>query len=285
MQVCFGKDFYTNSSQFFFITRQFLRPDIEPYPEHNHDFFEFFLVDSGRVQHRFNGRETILGAGAPCLVRPQDVHLVRCAPGMSEAVIYNCNIRTEEFTSLLHFLTNPDHYPIDDIAQFTDLDGSVEFRGLQDKLQRLAAMELNVRIPLVQKNCFYRSILLDILAVFVLKTQWDHNHAPEWLDSLMLEMRRPENLLAGLPRMLALAGRSQEHLCRTMRSYYGLSPSRYLLDLKLDMVAGLLIHSSIPVTEAAFRAGFNNLAYFRKSFLEKYKLTPREYRKSIGGKP
>jgi len=98
-----GKVEYQNAIIYpasFYYTRQELRHDLTPFPEHNHDFYEFFLVVSGRVLHRFNGRNVVLTPGMIQLIRPEDTHQVLLPDGTIEAVIYNCNIKKGEFIPL-----------------------------------------------------------------------------------------------------------------------------------------------------------------------------------------
>ncbi|NJO25563.1 MAG: helix-turn-helix transcriptional regulator [Bacteroidia bacterium] len=62
--------------------------------------------------------------------------------------------------------------------------------------------------------------------------------------------------------------------CRTKRSL-----SSYLLDVRLDYAAKLLIHNNETVVKIAYESGFNNISNFNKQFRVKFNLSPREYRK------
>lgn len=263
----------------FYYTRQEFRTDSMPYPEHNHDFYEFFLIVSGRIRHCFNGREIVLNPGALQLIRPDDTHQLLLAPGCAETAFYNCNIRKEEFILLFSFLTGSDRCSIDDLVQTVDLAASPEFPGLVRRIEKIVEYQYLANHPQYLRNAISRSILTDVISVLLEKTVGDDLRKPEWLRMVFTEMRKPENFTAGLPRMLELAGRSREHLSRSFRQYYGVAPREYLLELKLLRVSDLLVQRRFSILEAANLAGFDNLAYFRKCFRSRFGVTPRLFRR------
>ena len=58
--------------------------------------------------------------------------------------------------------------------------------------------------------------------------------APE---ALLEKMDEPDNFAAGLPRLLALANMSQEHLTRSFRRCIGLTPTQYVNAKRMGMAA------------------------------------------------
>ena len=65
---------------------------------------------------------------------------------------------------------------------------------------------------------------------------------------------------------------------REFAKLYNDSPSSYIKTKKLEKAAELLLVSEERITDIAFNCGFNDLANFTKSFSEKYKTTPSNYR-------
>ncbi len=267
----------------FYFTRQELAEELTPYPEHNHDYYEFFLVASGRVRHRFNGREAVLPAGTLQLIRPDDTHQVQCDRSSFSAVIYNCNIKKEEFIPLFSYLISSDRCSVDDLVQTVAIGDSPEFAALARRIERVLEMQETPGLPDFLGNAFSRSIQQEVLCVFLDRTVRSVPAAPEWLETVFLEMRKPENFLTGLPRMVELSGRSREHLARALKSQYGVTPREYLLELKLRHATLLLAESGLSILEAATRAGFQNMAYFRKCFRARFGITPHLYRKRYKG--
>lgn len=58
-----------------------------------------------------------------------------------------------------------------------------------------------------------------------------------------------------------------------------LSFSSYVNDLRLAVAAVKLFQTDDEITSIAFQCGFTNSSYFSKRFKEKYRLTPKNYRK------
>jgi len=70
-----------------------------------------------------------------------------------------------------------------------------------------------------------------------------------------------------------------DYLCRVFRKEMGLTPHKYLTDLRLRSAASMLHsdYSASSVTEIAHLCGFRNPLYFSRLFKQKYGISPREY--------
>jgi AraC-like DNA-binding protein len=66
---------------------------------------------------------------------------------------------------------------------------------------------------------------------------------------------------------------------RTFRRLLGKSPLQFILDVRLQAAADLLMDSSLSVTEIARRCGFNEPNYFTRQFRQHIGISPSEYRK------
>jgi len=72
---------------------------------------------------------------------------------------------------------------------------------------------------------------------------------------------------------------SVSKLNRLFRSIYGTSLHAYIQDIRIEYAANLLLKEGCNVTEAAVRAGYNNMSYFSRVFSEKYGTTPKRFSK------
>lgn len=68
---------------------------------------------------------------------------------------------------------------------------------------------------------------------------------------------------------------------REFKKLYNDSPANYIKTKRLERAAELLLISSERITDIAFDCGFNDLANFTKSFNDKYKITPTNYRSKM----
>lgn len=103
---------------------------------------------------------------------------------------------------------------------------------------------------------------------------------PKWLETLDVEMSKPENYIAGLPRMLELSMYSQEHLNRVFKRYLKITPTEYINAKRLGYASQLLIEKKYTAADICFMAGFNNLSHFYTVFKKQYQCTPTQFVKN-----
>ncbi|MBL4669963.1 MAG: helix-turn-helix transcriptional regulator [Flavobacteriales bacterium] len=75
-----------------------------------------------------------------------------------------------------------------------------------------------------------------------------------------------------------LCALSRSSFIREFKNIYGQAPAAYLKNKKLKRAAELLAFSSDTVSIIAYDCGFNNLAHFSRSFVEKYQVSPSKYK-------
>ena len=244
---------------------------------HSHDFFEFFLVKRGTIHHQVNSRTELLKPGTLVLIRPKDEHSLTCSEESDRISFYNCNVRPELFLSCFHSLAGK-NISVGELNQTVPL-APEQIQNLSERFTRIANWQ-NQKIPR-PVEMEGRMLILEVLELFLLHQYDEGAEEPEWLRNAMEQMQDPENLRLGLPRFRELTGRSQEHVCRTMRLFYDISPREYLLQLRLQRAVRLLLYSELPVERIALSCGFENIAYFHASFLKEYHTTPLRYRRNF----
>ena len=250
----------------------------EGFRPHDHEFCEFFVVLEGELEQTLNGKRAVLPAGTVQLLQPGDTHGIGCAPGCEFVRIFNCNVSREEFQKeFLHFAAELEIVPDDLLARGVIPPGARRDAIFEDCEALLARRGKFGRF----QNALLRTLFSQLLWVLLRQSGVGENGAPQWLLDACAAMHREENYRAGLKRLVELSGRTQEHLNRTMRRYFGVTPQHYLVNLRLEAVFQELIQGRSDVTSAAFRAGFVNLAGFRRAFRRKYLVSPRQI-KALG---
>ena len=102
--------------------------------------------------------------------------------------------------------------------------------------------------------------------------------APSQSRSLISYMQ--DNLQAdiSLNDLAKHAGVSVSHFSTQFRNKFGLTPSRYLLSMRLEFSREQLERSSTPIAEIAYRCGFPSASHFAETFRKTYGTTPSSYR-------
>lgn len=83
----------------------------------------------------------------------------------------------------------------------------------------------------------------------------------------------------GLEVLAQAAGLSSFHFSRAFQQTTGLSPHRYLSQLRLDRARVLLAHSDLPLTKLAAKVGYGDASYFTRTFKRQFGMTPIRYRR------
>ena len=73
---------------------------------------------------------------------------------------------------------------------------------------------------------------------------------------------------------------NHSYFCRLFKKTFGVPFEKYLLIYRLEKARLYLSDTALPVTEIAFRLGFQGCSYFCKSFKERFHTTPLSYRKN-----
>lgn len=72
-----------------------------------------------------------------------------------------------------------------------------------------------------------------------------------------------------------------DYLARILKKEYGLPFSQILTNTRLEKACSLLCNMDLSISEVSGRTGFRDFRYFGQVFKNKYKMTPREYRKTV----
>lgn len=73
---------------------------------------------------------------------------------------------------------------------------------------------------------------------------------------------------------------SRSYFSTAFRKYVGRSPQQYLIDVRLEHAAGLLVNDRLSVNQAAFQSGYTDIYTFSRMFKKKFGVAPNSYAKS-----
>ncbi|MGO4546697.1 helix-turn-helix domain-containing protein [Paenibacillus sp. 2TAB23] len=247
------------------------------YPLHDHDFYEIFVILSGRCMHLINGEIQTLEEGEMVFIRPGDKHAYDFC-GESDCRFMNVNFYSEAVESAFDFLGSP------------SFSARLK-RAKQPPLLRLTPPDMDsltrkgsqimvyATIDKSKARSAARSWLVDALALYFFEDRDENQKAmPAWLEHLLLELQKKENFIGGLARLNELSNRSTGHLNRVFRQYLQTTPTAYLNRLRLTYARNLLLTTNLNIIETAYEAGFDNLSHFYHLFKKQYGVSPGRIR-------
>jgi AraC family transcriptional regulator, dual regulator of chb operon len=245
---------------------------------HTHDFWEFFHVTSGAVRLHVNGATVAMETGTLCLAEPADEHCFQNATGADDATFMNVAVPADIVRQAISACAVAPRRASPTVPLILRAPPP-EFTALLDRAERLlngaGSTDAACQRMLALSLC---TALFAEIAIASRDTLLDQS-VPPWLRRAMREMELRENYLAGLPRLLELCGRSQEHVTRTIRRCRGVSPTEFINQLRLCEAARLLRDTDNKVLPVALQAGFGNMSHFLALFRRRYGSSPREYRR------
>lgn len=258
---------------------RYVYSDTEYFRPHFHDYYELFVLLDGRAHHFVNERDVILEKGAVVLIRPADTHDYLCVNGEPFSML-NFTFTQETAHALFDYLSDGfssarllgAKYPPSSV--FSEKD----FIWLNAQMTAIraipptdtAAQKTALRILLFR-------LLVKCFSDFS-ETGDRPDEMPVWLFDLCNEMRKNENFVYGIERMVELSGRSREHVARTLKRYTGQTLSEFVNDMRLTFVANMLKNSNHSISHILFESGFNNVSWASELFRKKYGTTMRDFR-------
>ncbi|MBR2908395.1 MAG: helix-turn-helix transcriptional regulator [Clostridia bacterium] len=76
-------------------------------------------------------------------------------------------------------------------------------------------------------------------------------------------------------------GYSKQHIVRLFKKAYGITPTRFITQCRLETSLNYLMETSMSIAEISQKCGFENPNYYIRIFRKKYFTTPQKYRGSI----
>ena len=268
--------FYGQNGEEFAWTLQSMSMDrrhqIEP---HQQEYFELLWIEQGRLEHRLEGLVEILKPGDLRFIRPNDRHGLGCVS--PEPVVFkNFAVRSNIIEDL------GKRYESNFAGRYFWFNGphptGVKLSNMAlGRLKRLASQALLAS----KRDALTADVFITYLLTQIIRLDLLVSHAaPDWLVHACEAMRDPENLAGGAEQLVNLAGRSHEHVCRTMKRCFDRTPSELVNNLRLESAASLLINTDLQVSEIGNQVGMPNTSNFHRKFLARYNISPLQFRKA-----
>ena len=127
-----------------------------------------------------------------------------------------------------------------------------------------------------------RGIIYQLLAAFLRKAQPKQYASDERITRVLAYIRTHLDDKPDLDALAELSCLSKDHLIRTFKREMKMTPLYYINKKKMDKAKLRLLTEPVPVKEIAYALGFDDMAYFDRTFKKFTGMTPTAYRKAAG---
>ena len=246
-------------------------------PLHWHRPSEIVRVLSGKLKMYLDGKKILVEPGDILFINQEIIHGFFPLNCVYEIINFDADeilLRTSLCKDALRIFTNshvsvlPFH-PTEDAA----------IHHIATQLFTFAATETK------DHDLLILGALFELLGTIYAKHHYTENYKSSTnaklfktlLEFIEKSYMKPITLLD----MAQVSGMSTSHFSVLFREFFRQTPMDYLNSYRIERACLFLINSDLPVTEVAYRCGFNDSAYFVKVF-KKYKtLTPKKYRSTL----
>lgn len=247
---------------------------------HNHNYYEFFLVISGRLTHYINDKKKIVGTGSLVFIRPNDIHSFQ-SPS-HDFCFYNLLVSKETMDSCFSFLGSgcqAEQLMSSNMPPYISLQ-SAELNSLLPAFEQLTlAHEINI----LRFNTLLRSVTVNLLTRYFLSYNLKLSHdIPTWMNILALEMQKQQNYQEGLNALYRISQKSPEYLCRVFKKHLNKTPTKFINDIRITNAKLALEYTKRSILQICEEVGFYNTSHFYHLFKQETGLSPKAFRERSG---
>ena len=239
----------------------------QPFPPHFHEYYVIGFIESGRRALSVCGNDRTASAGDILIFNPLDNH--SCCGFDGDTLTYGAfNIKPEIMKKLGEELAG-----IRDMPHFSEnliRDGDLFF-----SLKRLHGMILGGTDAFEKEELF----LLTLSQLIGEYSQTSENSPPECreeIEEACLYMGENFSEHISLEQLCKITSLSRAALVRAFTKEKGISPYRYLENIRLNAAKRLLEQGESPL-DAALKTGFSDQSHFTNFFKAYIGLTPKQY--------
>lgn len=240
----------------------------QPFPNHFHEYYVLGLMEAGQRVLSCKGAEYILGPGDILLFNPGDNHA--CTQSGGDTLDYRAlNISRETMADLAGEVTDRRELPHFSQPVIRDEETACCLRSLH-RLVMSGSPEFE------KEEC----LLLLMSTLFRRYRQPPAADTPACREDVHRTCRFMESHYAqhiSLEQLCRCAGLSRSALLRAFTAEKGITPYRYLENIRIGEARKLLEQGLTPV-EAALRTGFSDQSHFANYFRRFIGLAPGTYR-------
>jgi AraC-like DNA-binding protein len=162
--------------------------------------------------------------------------------------------------------------------QIFDITTNEVFKTLIESIFQYLSQEVEIPKALVEikfKELLFNIVLnsnnTDLLFFFNSITQ----NTKTTIENIMIENFQYDLKIADFAK---LCGKSLSSFKREFKEYFNTTPSRWLINKRLEHSKTLLLGTNLTVSEVGYESGFKNNSHFIQAFKKTVKVTPNSFR-------
>ncbi len=257
-----------------------------PFPRHKHDYIELIYNCSGKTVHNVNFSKGItLFAGDMLLIGENAEHSVEYAG--KDDIAVNFLIKREFFSETLGVVGYGNiiyNYILSEISGGTD-DGYMLFKTDGDLPVKNLIENLIYEILLKkEKNYAEQNLTMGLVFSALARSLENFGTAIGYEREMILKtVKYVENSFkdARLTFIADALGVSAVTLSKAIKKHLGITFKSLLMQKRLAEAEKLIRNTDLPITEIIYFVGYENTNFFYRMFSAEYKVSPKEYRKSV----
>ena len=239
---------------------------------HNHDYWEFLIILSGKYEHKINGLKETLERGQCYIIRPDDMHGLRQITDSASHL--NIMVSREKFKDcafnygekFYNFLLNAKTLKLN--LNFVNITSLEQYALVVNDTED---MNLYNAATMYLINSLLNHAIDQLYSIF--------SDKPSWLVELITQIYRQENSAWTVNDILNHTSYSHTHLIRTFKKYFGCSIVDYLRKVKISFATDYLKHTSYNISEISTILGFTSVSHLNHIFKEATGKSPLQFRK------
>jgi AraC family transcriptional regulator, L-rhamnose operon regulatory protein RhaS len=262
-----AKDFFPSPAEMVAVVK---RAPQEPFPEHAHDFGEIVIVSQGGGYNVVNDYARRVCAGSVFYLMPDDRHSFE---DLNDLCLTNVMFRMpERYRALLQ---------VEESVRCKESweIGSDTRREVERLLNGISMASQGFPLDLA-RSCYLEGVFLQLVALLC-QARYSCN-ANASLDTrareLVSYLQGNFSELIDWEGVAEKFGLSVRSMHRKIVDQTGLTPMRYLTQIRLSHAARQLVQTRQSITDIAFASGFDDSNYFATLFRQAYACTPSQYR-------
>ncbi|EFV1351501.1 transcriptional regulator ChbR [Salmonella enterica] len=236
---------------------------------HQHDYYEFTQVLTGRYYQEINGKRVLLERGDFVFIPVGSNHQSFYEFGATRILNVGISKRffEQHYLPLLPFCFVASQVYRANSTFLTYIEtviASLNFRG-------------NGLDEFIEVVTFY---IINRLRHY--REEQVYDDIPQWLKATVEIMHDKTQFGENaLENMVRLSAKSQEYLTRATRRYYSKTPMQIINEIRINFAKKQLEMTNYSVTDIAYEAGYSSPSLFIKTFKKMTSFTPNSYRKRL----